>query len=222
MQRRRRGDGRRQRAALDYSVSYDYGAEINAFAKCYAVAAAERDRAGTPAARRRTARPVRPLYRRTISTCSSAGHHQGKNTIMSRQLAFVILAVVTMYRGHRRRRPTATSCGGCATRCSISRCASTMSPASRPRASRTAWEPPLGLCRRPQRVAAGADPGGPLPPRPALRGGDRPRARRAICIETTTVNLDRPVKIDTRGDQHRRRRTATGITRTPTGISMSG
>ena len=30
-----------RRAALDYSVSYDYGAEINTFAKCYAVAAAE-------------------------------------------------------------------------------------------------------------------------------------------------------------------------------------
>ena len=86
-----------QRAALDYSVSYDYGAEINAFAKCYAVAAAERI---TPQSKLAPAE-LRALFDRYVDVYFDlfvSGHYQGKNTIMSRQLGFVILAVVTMYR----------------------------------------------------------------------------------------------------------------------------
>ena len=86
-----------RRAALDYSVSYDYGAEINAFAKCYAVAAAE------PVIEhsRLTPDELRALFDRYVGVYFDvfvSGHHQGRNTIMSRQLAFVILGVVTMYR----------------------------------------------------------------------------------------------------------------------------
>jgi hypothetical protein len=86
-----------QQAALDYSVSYDYGAEINAFAKCYAVAFGERI---VPESELAVAE-LRALFDRYTDFYFDlfvSGHYQGKNTIMSRQLAFVILAVVTMYR----------------------------------------------------------------------------------------------------------------------------
>lgn len=86
-----------QLAALDYSVSYDYGAEINAFAKCYAVCAAE------PIVPHSQLRPeeLRALFDQYLEVYFDAfvsGHYERRNTIMSRQLAFVILGVVTMYR----------------------------------------------------------------------------------------------------------------------------
>jgi hypothetical protein len=86
-----------QRAALDYSVSYDYGAEINAFAKCYAVCAAQRI---VPESQL-SAEAVRALFDQYLDVYFDlfvSGHREGRNTIMSRQLGFVILGVVTMYR----------------------------------------------------------------------------------------------------------------------------
>jgi hypothetical protein len=82
---------------LDLSISYDYGAEINAFAKCFASCAAGQvapHSAGLPD-------ELRGLFDRYLKHYFEvfiAGHQQRKNTIISRQLAFVILGAVTMYR----------------------------------------------------------------------------------------------------------------------------
>ena len=90
-----------QQAALDYSISYDYGAEINAVAKCFAVCSAEPDlQMG-----RTTLEELRSFFDKYVAAYFDNfvnGHYQRQNTIMSRQLAFVILGAATMYR--------ATSC----------------------------------------------------------------------------------------------------------------
>jgi hypothetical protein len=86
-----------QRAALDYSVSYDYGAEINAFAKCFAVCSAD----PIIPAGQLPAEELRAAFDKYLDVYFDVfvrGHYEGRNTIMSRQLAFVILGVVTMYR----------------------------------------------------------------------------------------------------------------------------
>jgi hypothetical protein len=86
-----------QQAALDYSISYDYGAEINALAKCYAVSVAEQIALGSYT----SAEELRGFIDKYLGYYLElfvVGHYEGKNTILSRQLAFVILAAVTMYR----------------------------------------------------------------------------------------------------------------------------
>jgi hypothetical protein len=86
-----------RRAALDYSISYDYGAEINSFAKCFAVCVADPIAADS----RQLAEQLQAMFDRYVEYYIElfvSGHYKGQNTIMSRQLAFVILAVVTMYR----------------------------------------------------------------------------------------------------------------------------
>jgi hypothetical protein len=85
-----------QQAALDYSISYDYGAEINAIAKCFAVCSSEPDlrMAQTPD-------ELRSFFDRYLQHYFDnfvSGHYERQNTIMSRQLAFVILGVITMHR----------------------------------------------------------------------------------------------------------------------------
>ena len=86
-----------QRAALDYSISYDFGAEINAIAKCFAVCQAEPDlQMG-----RITPEELQSFFDKYLQHYFDnfvSGHYKRQNTIMSRQLAFVILGVVTMYR----------------------------------------------------------------------------------------------------------------------------
>jgi hypothetical protein len=82
---------------LDLSISYDYGAEINAFAKCFAVCA------GGQAVPQSGVSPdeLRALFDRYLEHYFEVfitGHQQRENTIISRQLAFVILGAVTMYR----------------------------------------------------------------------------------------------------------------------------
>ncbi len=84
-------------AAIDYSVSYDYGSEINAFAKCFAVSANE-DMPENVTSVAPLAKELFDTYIESYDECFVAGHYQQKNTIMSRQLAFVILGVATMYR----------------------------------------------------------------------------------------------------------------------------
>jgi hypothetical protein len=90
-----------QQAALDYSISYDYGAEINAVAKCFAVLLAEPDlQMG-----RMVPESLQSFFDRYLETYFDnfvSGHYQKQNTIMSRQLAFIILGVVTMYRATNR------------------------------------------------------------------------------------------------------------------------
>jgi hypothetical protein len=86
-----------QRAVVDYSVSYDYGAEINAFAKCFAVCTGE-DAAPDWQALGQSTKDAFDTYLKYYDECFVAGHRQNKNTILSRQLAFVIMGIATMYR----------------------------------------------------------------------------------------------------------------------------
>jgi hypothetical protein len=86
-----------QQAALDYSISYDYGAEINAIAKCFAVCSTEPDLRMAQI----TPEELRSFFDQYLEHYFDnfvRGHYERQNTIMSRQLAFVILGVVTMYR----------------------------------------------------------------------------------------------------------------------------
>jgi hypothetical protein len=82
---------------LDLSISYDYGAEINAFAKCFASCAAGHVTPQAPSLPDEL-RALFDGYLEHYFEVFIAGHQQRKNTIISRQLAFVILGAVTMYR----------------------------------------------------------------------------------------------------------------------------
>jgi hypothetical protein len=84
-------------AVIDYSVSYDYGAEINAFAKCFAVCTGGASAEGA-AELAAISRNLFDTYLAFYDECFVAGHYQQKNTILSRQLAFVMLGLATMYR----------------------------------------------------------------------------------------------------------------------------
>jgi hypothetical protein len=86
-----------QQAAWDLSTSYDYGSVINAFAKCFAVC-----NAGIVAI---DAMPdtdeLRSLFDSYLNHYCDVfadPHPQRPNAIFSRDLAFVILGLVTMYR----------------------------------------------------------------------------------------------------------------------------
>jgi hypothetical protein len=82
---------------LDLSISYDYGAEINAFAKCFAVCESGQV-APQPEVSPDELRALVDRYFKHYFEVFVTGHQQRKNTIISRQLAFVILGAVTMYR----------------------------------------------------------------------------------------------------------------------------
>jgi len=86
-----------QLAALDFSISYDYGVTINAFAKCFAVCASG-DVAPQPANLADELRSLFDLYLDHYFDLYVDEHMRQPNTIFSRELAFVILGVVTMYR----------------------------------------------------------------------------------------------------------------------------
>jgi hypothetical protein len=80
----------------DLSISYDYGVEINAFAKCFAVLAA-----GEVAAPPGLAAELKALVDRYLDAYRAhfvEGFWRGENTVFSRQIAFVILAAATMLR----------------------------------------------------------------------------------------------------------------------------
>jgi hypothetical protein len=86
-----------QQAALDLSISYDYGVTINAFAKCFAVCASGDIIPQLP----RLADELRSLfdlYLKFYFDLYVNEHTRQPNSIFSRELAFVILGVVTMYR----------------------------------------------------------------------------------------------------------------------------
>lgn len=86
-----------QQAAYDFSISYDYGVVINAFAKCFASCAlggVGRD----PRIEEEDLRSLVDTYIGFYFDLYVDRHHWQPNTIFSRELAFVILAVVTMYR----------------------------------------------------------------------------------------------------------------------------
>ena len=85
------------KALLDPSISYDYGVEINAFAKCFATISRQTDLAADEL----TASQVHALFDRYLTVYMNdfiAKHQAGKNAVFSRQLAFVIMGVATMLR----------------------------------------------------------------------------------------------------------------------------
>ena len=85
-----------RQAVRDLSTSYDYGSKINAFAKCFAVC-----KAGgviTDAPGLDELRSLFDLYFNYYCELFVDIHEIQRNSIFSRDLAFVILGVVTMYR----------------------------------------------------------------------------------------------------------------------------
>jgi hypothetical protein len=89
--------GSARHAAHDYSISYDYGVTINAFAKCFAVCASG-DVTPQTATLQDELRSLFNLYLDYYFDLYVNEHARQPNTIFSRELAFVILGVVTMYR----------------------------------------------------------------------------------------------------------------------------
>lgn len=89
-----------QRAALDYSVSYDYGAELLGFASYYAGLLSHD-------APREIVSDVGSLFDAYLNVYIDIfinGHGKNGDAVSSRQLAFVILAVIVMHRacgGHK-------------------------------------------------------------------------------------------------------------------------
>lgn len=86
-----------QQAAYDFSISYDYGVTINAFAKCFAVCASG-DVMPQPSTLVDELRCLFDLYLKYYFDLYVNEHARQPNTIFSRELAFVILGVLTMYR----------------------------------------------------------------------------------------------------------------------------
>ncbi len=82
-----------QRAAFDFSVSYDYGAELNGFASYFTSLSA------VPCSGkiREKIKSIFDFYLDTYFELFIEGHVQQQNTVFSRQLAFVVLSVVAMY-----------------------------------------------------------------------------------------------------------------------------
>jgi hypothetical protein len=89
--------GSLQKAAYDFSISYDYGVTINAFAKCFAVSASGAV-AADPVTSADDLRSLFDLYLDYYFDLYVNEHARQPNTIFSRELSFVILGVVTMYR----------------------------------------------------------------------------------------------------------------------------
>jgi hypothetical protein len=86
-----------QQAALDLSISYDYGVTINAFAKCFAVCASGDVIPHLPTLAVEL-RSLFDLYLNFYFDLYVNEHARQPNTIFSRELALVILGLVTMYR----------------------------------------------------------------------------------------------------------------------------
>jgi len=78
--------------ACDVSVSYDYGAEINAFASCFAVLS------GRDPSHAAELRALCDTYLDFYFALFIDAHRQQLNAVFCRQLAFVMLAAATMYR----------------------------------------------------------------------------------------------------------------------------
>jgi hypothetical protein len=86
-----------QHAAYDYSISYDYGVVVNAFSKCFA--SYQTDGLGTLTDVDQD--EIKHLVDSNLTTYCKYyidNHNTQPNAIFSRELAFVILAVTTMYR----------------------------------------------------------------------------------------------------------------------------
>jgi hypothetical protein len=86
-----------QQAAYDFSITYDYGVTINAFAKCFAVCASG-DVTPQTTTLQDELRSLFNLYLEYYFDLYVNEHGRQPNAIFSRELAFVVLGVVTMYR----------------------------------------------------------------------------------------------------------------------------
>jgi hypothetical protein len=86
-----------QQAAWDLSTSYDYGSAINAFAKCFAVCNAGIVRTDETLDTDEL-RSLFDTYFNHYGDVFANSHRQRPNAIFSRDLAFVILGLVTMYK----------------------------------------------------------------------------------------------------------------------------
>jgi hypothetical protein len=83
----------RQTVAYDFSISYDYGVVLNAFAKCYANFRSGKDTS--------TANELLHLFNQYLGIYFELyldRHEQQPNTLFSRELSFVMLGLATMYR----------------------------------------------------------------------------------------------------------------------------
>jgi hypothetical protein len=85
-----------QQAVRDLSISYDYGSKLNAFAKCFAVCKA--GQATTESVGLDELRSLFDLYLNYYYELFVNIHDKQQNSIFSRDLSFVILGVVTMYK----------------------------------------------------------------------------------------------------------------------------
>ncbi len=86
-----------QQAAWDLSTSYDYGSAINAFAKCFAVCSAGIAATDAPPDADEL-RSLVDLYLDHYCDVFVDAHAERPNAIFSRDLSFVILGLVTMYK----------------------------------------------------------------------------------------------------------------------------
>jgi hypothetical protein len=82
------------RMVQDFSTSYDYGVVTNAFAKCFASSSGHSEIEADPAELRSSV----DRYLRHFDEIVVAGHRKAANTAYSREVAFAVLAAVTMYK----------------------------------------------------------------------------------------------------------------------------
>jgi hypothetical protein len=98
----------RQTVAYDFSISYDYGVVLNAFAKCYANFRSGKDTS--------TANELLHLFNQYLGIYFELyldRHEQQPNTLFSRELSYVMLGLATRVIG--------VGFASCAASCSNSR-----------------------------------------------------------------------------------------------------
>jgi hypothetical protein len=183
-----------QQAVRDLSTSYDYGSKINAFAKCFAVYRARKvatDSAGLEELRSLFDKYLNYYYQLFISV-----HEKQRNSIFSRDLSFVILGVVTMYR--------ATNAADYLRR--LARLCDVLLE-FQVRSHNLGGEPASGFLMRmtsPRVAYVDCQSAALLALTQAARYLDNPRLVAAIerglasyCVETCTVAADVPYEVDT-------------------------
>jgi hypothetical protein len=183
-----------QQAVRDLSTSYDYGSKINAFAKCFAVYRARKvatDSAGLEELRSLFDKYLNYYYQLFISV-----HEKQRNSIFSRDLSFVILGVVTMYR--------ATNAADYLLR--LARLCDVLLE-FQVRSHNLGGEPASGFLMRmtsPRVAYVDCQSAALLALTQAARYLDNPRLVAAIerglasyCVETCTVAADVPYEVDT-------------------------